>query len=360
MNLRIFKSVKISGIASALPTQSVSIDSFKPIFGEKNVNDFVNMVGVEKYHKASINQTASDLAYVSAEELLTKTKIKREEIDLLIFVTQKPDMRMPSTSFNLHHRLGLGKKCIVFDINLACSGFVYALSTAASFIEKGLATKALVLTGDTSNRTMAPEDRTTIMLFGDNGSATLLESTQESKGVNCLMRTNGSKFKSIITPAGGFRTMNAPKERVAWSDEIHRSDYDTRMKGMEVFSFSISDVPRLINDFLLQLDNQGDDYDLFALHQANEYILKQITRKCKLPKDKVHSVIKKYGNNSSSSIPIVLSDKYGESHDQYERRVLACGFGAGLSWGVMDFEISEDAILPIIFTDYYYKEKLKD
>lgn len=353
MNLNSFTNIRISGVASALPKESVSIETFKPIFGDKTVDDFVKMVGVKKYHKSSVFQTASDLAFVAANNLLESKNVQKEDISLLIFVTQKPDRRYPSTALSLHKRLGLSKNCIAFDLNLACSGYVYALSTAASYISKGIVSKALVLTGDTSNRTMAPEDRTTIMLFGDNGSASLLEKESTENHIHSLLRTNGKGFKSIITPAGAYRKMNAPTERVTWSDGIKRSDYDTRMKGMEVFSFSISDVPRLINDFLKALDHTSENYDLFALHQANQYILNQISRKCKLPKEKIHSIIEKYGNNSSSSVPIVLSDKYGSLTDVGEQKVLLCGFGAGLSWGALSTSIKPNDILPITFTDYY-------
>ncbi len=141
-------------------------------------------------------------------------------------------------------------------------------------------------------------DRTMIMLFGDSGTATLIEKSIEPGTIYTAMRTDGSKFKSIITPSGAYRNMNAPVERELWDDGILRSDYDTHMKGMEVFGFSITEVPLLIKDFMERLVHQCQSYDCFALHQANMFIIKQITRKVKIPVEKIPISIDRFGNNS--------------------------------------------------------------
>lgn len=348
-----FNCVKIAGMSVAIPTEEVPIESFHARFGEKVVSDFTKMVGIKKYHRAQPNQTASDLGYKAAKDVFEKQGIDPAEIQVLIFVTQKPDYRIPSTAALLHKRLGLKENCLAYDLNLACSGFIYGLHSAAALLQAMGNGKALLITGDTSSRTMSPEDRTTIMLFGDSATATVLEYSNEAKPMRTALRSDGKRFKSIITPAGAYRNLNSPLERVEWSDGIRRSDYDTRMKGMEVFGFSITDVPKLLKDFLSHLETSPDEYDCFALHQANLYILKQISRKVKVPMEKIPVAIDEYGNNSSNSIPLVLSKEYGDKHED-EIRVMMSGFGAGLSWGCCDAFIEVGNINPLIFTDEYY------
>jgi 3-oxoacyl-[acyl-carrier-protein] synthase-3 len=343
------------GISVATPTQKIEVASYNAIFGEDVVSKFTKMTGVKSVSRAVPNQTASDLGYEAAVNLFKEKRVKKEDINVLIFVSQKTDYRVPSTAFHLHKRLDLSDNCLCFDLNLACSGFIYGLQTAFALLDSGDFKNALLITGDTSIKSLAPQDRTMSMLFGDSGSATLLEKTSESLNDSAFcFKSDGSRFKSIITPAGAYRNIGNPTKRVAWNDNIFRSDYDTHMKGMDVFGFSITDVPQLISDFLkFQNKNEGD-YDCFALHQANEYILKKISKKLKIPMEKIPIVLDRYGNNSSNSIPLVLADQYGINEDSKRLKIFMSGFGAGLSWACADIKISSTAILPIIETDNSY------
>lgn len=356
MQIGKYNSIRVSGISTAVPDNYIATSTFNDIFGESVVNDFVKMVGITGYHKSLHHQTAADLAMIAAQDLLEKQSVSLDEIKLVLFVTQKPDRRLPSTALLIHEHLKLNDDCIALDLNLACSGYVFAMNTASAFLQSSYAgSKALVLTGDTSSRTMSPEDRTTIMLFGDSGTATLLENVNESlESLTIALRTDGSRFKSIVTPAGGYRDRQAPIDRVEWSDGIFRSDYDTRMKGMEVFGFSITDVPKLLKNYLKEEGLHVESYDSFAMHQANLYILKQLSRKVKLPWEKFLISIDRYGNNSSNSIPLTLCDAYGVNAKS-EQRILGSGFGAGLSWGVIDFSIDTDNINPIKFSNKTFK-----
>jgi len=195
-----------------------------------------------------------------------------------------------------------------------------------------------------------------IMLFGDSGTCTLLKKTENHETSSWFaLRTDGNRFKSIITPSGAYRNRSASPERVPWSDEIERSDYDTHMKGMEVFGFSITDVPKLLKEFMAQRGKEVIDYDNFILHQANMYILKQISRKLKLPQEKVPVSIDRFGNNSSNSVPLVLADHFGNVTGN-SFIALMSGFGAGLSWACCEVEINTDKVNPIIYTDNYYQD----
>jgi 3-oxoacyl-[acyl-carrier-protein] synthase-3 len=354
-----FNNIKIAGISVAIPTQILEVETFSEIFGEENVKKFSDMTGVKSVCRAIPEQTASDLGFEAAADLLQKTGINKEEIGQLIFVTQKPDYRVPSSAFVLHKRLGLNQDCSCFDLNLACSGYIYALHTGMSMLGNTDKKYALVLTGDTSVRTLSPQDRTMIMLFGDSGTATLIERNELAQPVYFAFRTDGQRFKSIITPAGAYRNQSAPKERAPWGDGIIRSDYDTHMKGMDVFGFSITDVPNLIREFMEKLQTTSASYDYFTLHQANLYILKQISRKLKIPFEKIPITLDRYGNNSSNSVPMVLADHFGEKENGIIRTLL-CAFGAGLSWACCDATLDVSKILPPVFSDDFYQGGIID
>ncbi len=349
-----FKNIAVEGISVALPTQKVAVDTFIDSFGEEVVSGFKSMTGVESISRAKPEQTASDLGYEAALNLLNKTNCKTDDIGILIFVTQKPDFRVPSTAFLLHKRLGLSEDCTCFDINLACSGFVYGLQTAFSMLDNSKSKKALLITADTSMRTLSPIDRSMIMLFGDSGSATLVEKKICPQSTRFAFKTDGKRFKSIVTPAGAYRTKKVPNETVIWEDGIERSYYDTQMKGMDVFGFSISDVPKLMKNFMEEFEVTSEDFDFFTLHQANKYILKQISRKVKIPMEKIPISLDRYGNNSSNSIPLVICDHLLNAQNKTFRLFMS-GFGAGLSWACGDIHLDSDKIFPIIITDNYFK-----
>jgi len=344
------KGIKISGVSVALPSQKIPVTNYNEIFGKDVVQKFIETTGVESVCRSVPEQTASDLGFEAAKNLFEKKQINKAEVGILVFISQKPDFRSPASSFIIHDRLGLSEDCLCLDINLACSGFIVALHTIHNLLQSSDSKKAILITADTSHKTLSPFDRTMIMLFGDSGSALLLEKTTELYETHFAIRSDGNRFKSIITPSGAYRNSNAPKERVEWSDGILRSDYDTHMKGMDVFGFSISDVPSLFKDFLTELNKTPDDYDYFTLHQANLYILKQISRKIKIPMEKIPISLDRFGNNSSNSVPMVLADHFSNIQPT-KLKLFMSGFGAGLSWACADISIESEAILPIFFTD---------
>lgn len=353
----VFENIQIEGIMAAVPKKSENImEVYGKKFGEKAVASFSRIAGVEERRVALEEQTASDFAFVAARELLEKKSVNREEIGVLIFVTQTPDYKVPATAFVLHKRLGLSKNCVVFDVNLGCSGYVYGMQIICSLLKTTGISYGLLLVGDTSTRDISPEDKSTAMLFGDGGSATLLHVKKDAGVIRTGYRSDGSGFKNIIAPAGANRNRKSSAERKKWGDGNVRSDYELYMDGVNVFSFSISEVPELINDFLEITGQEKESYDAYVFHQANCYILKQITKVCKLSKDKVPVSMDRYGNTSVTSISLTICDKYGEMDGEQSIHILACGFGVGMSWGIVDFQIRQEDIYPVIETDEYYKE----
>lgn len=352
-----FNGIKVSGIASAVPTKVVKVDDFIPKFGADIIERYKKMTGIEQLRETHEKQTASDLGCAAAEKLLTEKEVDRGEIGFLFFISHSFDYMKPATACVLQHRLGLSKECAAMDISLGCSGFVYGLMTACAALTASDQSKALVIVGESSRRIGYPEDRSIVMLMGEAGSAMLLEKTDESSRISGLLRTDGSGFKSIIVPAGGFRNMQASHEPMEWADENVRTLYNANMNGLEVFNFTLSQVPKVIKDFAERERHDINDYDGVILHQANTYILKQITRKIKAAGEKVPMVLDKYGNTSVASIPLTINATYGDTEGR-KLHLLLCGFGVGLSWGAASVVMEADDILPVIETDDYFEDGL--
>lgn len=355
----VFNDIRVRGILTAVPKQREIIqEKYSEKFGDDLVTSFCRSVGVLERRVALEEQTASDLAFVAARELLRKKSIDRKEIGILVFVTQTPDYRVPATACVLHKRLGLEKDCLVFDVNMGCSGYIYGMQIICSLLHTLNTQYALLLVGDTSNKVIAPEDKASAMLFGESGSATLLQKQEsnDSDMIRTVCRTDGEGFKAIIIPAGEARNLRGSHERTIWGDGNKRSDYDLYMNGVDVFTFTISEVPALINGYFEESGEPKDVYDAYIFHQANCYILKQIIKRCRLPKDKVPISMDRYGNTSVTSIPLTICDKYGQEKEHRKRRLFSCGYGIGLSWGIAEFTVDQEDVFPIIETDEYYED----
>ncbi|MEG1752295.1 MAG: ketoacyl-ACP synthase III [Christensenella sp.] len=352
----VFHNVKITGISCAVPTKYVSNESYYPLFGKEDVDKIIDTTGIKGGYHVHEKQTASDLAFVAADRLLTEKNIDRSTIGALIFVVSYPDYFVPSTACVLQKRLNLSMDCLVFDMNMACSGFVFGLHTAASFLQSTNISRALVLVGDSTSKVVSPNDKSR-MLFGDAGGAALIELDDNAETINFGLKNDGARFKSIIVPAGAFRMPNAPREQTVWFDQNTRSDYNLFMNGADVFSFTMSDVPSLLKEFMEFYETSVDDVDALVFHQPNGFILKHLAKKVKIPLDKVPLSLPKYGNTSGVSIPVTLCDAYGAEQGT-SHHIIICGFGVGLSWGVASLTLETDGILPIIHTDDYYTDGL--
>ncbi len=351
------KNIKISAIAGAVPTKIVKSMDYADRFGQEAVQKFIDMTGVEEHRETHELQTASDLGFAAAENLLQKTGVNKDDIGLLIFGSNSGDYRRPATACVLQKRLGINKNCAVFDVGLGCSAFCYCMGVAASMLNCSEADKALVIVGETTSKLTNDNDKSSVMLLGDAGTAVLLEKNKQGKqAVKVLLRSDGARYNSIIVPAGGFRNMYASDEPMLWGDGNMRTLYNINMNGVDVFSFAISDVARAIKDFLQQTETSVDDYDCFAIHQANRFIHKQLAKKLHMPEDKMPLCIGKYGNTSAPSIGLTLCDAYGDSNEDAALNVLMCGFGVGLSWGVVSAQINPKNIYPVIETDDYFAE----
>lgn len=354
-----FKNIRVAGVACAVPKNEVKTESYKSIFGDEEVDKFMAMTGVKASHRTLEHQTCSDLGYRAARELLEHKGINPEEIGALLFSSHSPDYRRPSTAFVLQHRLRVPEEAVCYDISLGCSSLVVGMQTMASIMMTSDMKYGLLFVGDTAGKSVNLNDRSSAMLFGEAGAVMLLEKTDnESDRINALVRSDGSGFKYMIIPGGGYRNLHASEEPQMCADGNERSLMNSFIQGASVFTFTIFDVPRLIKDFWTQSATTPGDYDCFAFHQANLYILKQIAKKTKIPFERMPITLDRYGNTSGASAILSLCDVYGDSNDSKVIKVMACGFGIGISLGATSFDINTDDILPIMEDDEIYTEGL--
>ena len=356
MSFFFFDNIAISGISAAVPKIIRRTEDLYAVYGKDTIEKFLKATGIKEVHVSAKNQTASDLGFVAAKKLLKQKNVSRDDIGLLIFGAHSFDYRRPATACVLHKRLKLTEKCAAFDVNLGCSAFVYSIQIAASMMQNSNIQKALVITGETVSKLANPRDRSVALMFGDAGCAILLE--KKKAKMSGSLYTDGNGFKAIIAPAGGFRNLDASKTEFIFSDGIIRNLYNIWMNGTDVFAFSITTVPKAIDIYMKKVGTNVDSYDYFILHQANYLIQNHILKKLNIPDLKAPISFDRYGNTSAASIPLTLCDAFGHETENRHISFLSCGFGVGLSWGVLATEISTADVFPIVETDGYFKEGL--
>lgn len=341
-----FKNIKISGLACAVPNHRVDTDFYVKDFGIDIVERFKKATGIESRYLSDGRQTASDLCYTAAKRLMEKKHITGQDIDAVIMITQTGDYKVPSTAYVIHNRLDIKQDCLVFDINLGCSGFVNGVYLIAGMIESGTIERALLLVGDSDTDHQISDDTSFTMMFGDAGSACLIERGQGT--VRGMIRSDGKGYKTLITPIPGARFPGMKADDTAKQGK--------KMDGDDVFLFTITKVPKLFKEFYQLFECGTDSFDYHILHQANLMILNQIAKKLKLSREKVPISLGKYGNTDGATIPVTIVDVCESIGDNRTLKLITSGFGIGLSWGIVSFEVNPADVLPMIFTDEYYEE----
>ena len=336
-----FKNVRIAGISAGVPKNVIRNVGDAILSKDYDAEAFVETTGVRERRVSDILCT-SDLCVEACNKLLQELHWEKSEIEALIFVSQTADYILPATACILQDRLGLDKECYAEDIDLGCSGWVYGLSTIVSLMSAGSIKKALLLVGDAKKRAVGPRDP----LFGHCGTATALEYIEGSKGFQFHFGTDGSGYDAIITPDGGSRNQVSAKSFEMEDYEgkpTHRMQ--TRMKGMDVFSFGISTAPKSVKKLGEHFGFDYLDNDYFIFHQANMKMNNMIVKKLKLPLEKVPSCMYNFGNTSSASIPLTIVSQLKGKIEGKTTKFICCGFGVGLSWGTVAFE-TENIIIP--------------
>lgn len=332
-----FSNVRICAMASAVPTYIEPNSAYLEVLGERRLKRQTRMTGVEQRRINDKHQTTADLCLAAANKVLEKTGWGKEEIQVLVLVTQSPSVYIPSTSFILHKQLGLSKDCMVYDVNLGCSGFVAGLQIVASMLQtSGLGAKGILLAGDIQRGTrdgvevedLSPDERADQMLFGSAGTATAIELVADS--TMCFMeKSDGNGYEAII----------------------QRYHETCVMDGEKVFNFGVNDVIQYLKEFEDKFQIGDSDIDYYVFHQAQKFMLQNMANLLEIPMEKVPMSLKNFGNTSSASIPLTICAGIEEMQKIEKQRLLLCGFGIGLACGVVYLELDTDAILPVIETD---------
>ena len=323
--------VFIKDIAYYLPERIVTNDELVKDFPEWSVDKIAEKVGVNERRVASDDETATDLAIHAAKVLFSKGAVFKDEIDFVLFCTQSPDYKLPSSSCIIQDKLGLKTNCGAFDFNLGCSGYEYGLAVAKGLIAAGIAKNILLLTGETYNKYLHPKDKGNRTIFGDAASATVISTDGFAKIGEFSLGTDGSGADYLIVKNGGAR--NPEKDGEVVFDEGGNpmgADY-LFMDGQEIFMFTLMKVPKMIKDVLSKNNLHMDDIDLFVFHQANKYMLEHLRKKLKIEEDKFFVNLANLGNTVSSTIPIALCE--AREKGMLKGNILLAGFGVGLSWG---------------------------
>lgn len=327
-----FKNVRIAGISAGVPKRKVCNLDIKDISADYDSAAFVETTGVLE-RRLDETLTTSDLCVAAAEKLISDLGWDKSEVEGVIFVSQTTDYYLPATACIVQDRLGLNRECYAEDIVLGCSGWVYGLSSLVSLMANGGIKKALLMAGDAKRHV-----ETNDPLFGFAGTVTALEYKEGADGFKFHFGTDGSGFDAIIIPDGGSRNQvseNSFKDELI--DGKHYNRMQTRMKGMDVFSFGISTAPKSVKKLAERFEFDYLDADFFVFHQANMKMNNMIAKKLKLPEEKVPSCMYHFGNTSSASIPLtIVTQLKGKCEDK--AKFICCGFGVGLSWGTVAFD----------------------
>lgn len=332
-----FNRAQISAIVTTVGDRKLFIDDEKEKFGfdDNSLRRLKKIIGLDSRYVVSEGICTSDLCYQSAVDIFSQLDIDKKDVEALLFVTQSPDYRAPSTAIIMQERLGLSVDTLAYDINLGCSGFVYGLFTAFSFIQSGLK-KVLLLVGDVASSLTGKSDKTLAPLMGDAGSAILIDRVENQKSY-FIMHSDGSGYQHLIIPGGGCRK---PYRRPVLSEDRGkedtglRNDMDMYMNGGEIFNFSIKVVPKLFQELFDFAGVTQKEIDYFVLHQPNKYILQNIAKRLELGEEKIPSKTGSvFGNQNSASIPGTINGFLYEKFSNNKLKNVFVGFGIGLSWG---------------------------
>lgn len=340
--------VRVAGISACVPRRIESNHDYPFLSPEERLK-VIQTTGIERRRMASSDQCTSDLCLGAANALLEDLKWNRDEIDVLVLVTQTADYTVPATAPILQDRLGLAKTCLTFDVNLGCSGYTYGLQVVSSLLSAGNLRKGLLLVGETPLKTVSSQDRTVATLFGDAGAATALE-VAPGHVMHFDAGSDGRGYEAIIIPDGGQRNPVGVTslDMVEVEEGIIRNRCQLALDGVEVFNFSIREVPRTVRSLMSFAKKEIDEIDAFVFHQANLFMNDLIRKKLKIPPEKVPNSLRDYGNTSSASIPLTIVTELRSRMMEERMCLILCGFGVGLSWSTTYVETDRISCPPLL------------
>ena len=350
-----FTNSKITGIASTVGDIIINIDDELSYYNNdlKQLIKLKEMIGFGTRSIVSKKVTASDLCLQAAQNLITAMKLSVNDFDGIIFVTQTPDYHMPGNSYVIHKKMCFPENCIAYDLVFGCSGFIKGLFLANMMINTGF-NRILLLTGDTLSKIIDVRNRADAPVFGDAGSACIIEKSNNNPSYFCL-HADGRGLETMWQPAGGHRlpySIETKKENIDLKGNVSTLE-NFYMHGFEVFNFTLTTQPKLLEEILQYANKSKENIDYFILHQANKYIVETIIKKAGIELTKSPcKTFSKYGNQSSASIPTTICEELGEIVATSKKQVILQGFGIGLSWAAC--QLALDHI--ICLSPQIYKE----
>jgi 3-oxoacyl-[acyl-carrier-protein] synthase III len=314
-----------------LPKKKLSNTDLAQEFPEWNYGNFEKKVGIRERHIAQENETALDLAEKACLKVLEK--VDRSKIDFVILCTQSPDYILPTSACILQNRLKLSTSCGALDINLGCSGYIYGLALAKSFLVSKIASNILLVVSETYSKHIHPKDKANRAIFGDAAAATYINSDNLKIG-EFLLGTDGQGFQELIIKNGASKSTLVGKsiEYEYGSGNITSDDY-LYMNGPAIYNFTIETIPTLVTDTAKKNSLALEEIDYFVFHQANEYMLNYLRRKIQIPSEKFCIDLALTGNTVSATIPIALRNSISNNQIHKGSKIMLVGFGVGLSWG---------------------------
>lgn len=342
MSFARFTRASIAGISVVVPKNEINIYDELSFYenSKKKVDRLNKMVGFWKRRVGEPGVTASDYAVQAAEKLFLEGGFSKNDVDLLIYVCQRPDFSQPATAFYIHHKLNLSPDCAVLDVHHGCPGWVYGLWLAYQAVESGSSKKVLLLVGDTPATGLDINNRISAPVFGDGGVATLIVASDDSDSF-FEIQTFSEDFEAIITPAGGHRIpldfdSSEMLEKVTRPIKT-KYGHMTRltkgqMDGLAVFDFTIKKVPLVIKTLLQKSEISLDGTDYLLLHQANKQIVSTVARMVGFSEKKApYQAFQNFGNNTMCSIPTSINFSLKEELKERDLNVVISAFGNGLA-----------------------------
>jgi 3-oxoacyl-[acyl-carrier-protein] synthase-3 len=318
------RTAAIAGVGSALPPNRVPNSYFESLVDTSD-EWIQDRTGIAARHFAADGQTTSDLAEQAARLALQSAGIGPEQLDMIIVATCTGDTPIPSTAVWVQRKLGI--RCPAFDVNAACAGFSYAISTGIAFVQSGVAETVLVIGAEVLSRVLDFTDRTTCVLFGDGAGAVILRPTETGGVEGSILGADGTAAEILLIPGGGSR-MPASAESVA------AHEHSIRMpNGREVFKRAVVEMAAACRQLLEKSGYTADDVNVLIPHQANARIMVAVAERLGITGDRAVIDVAEVGNTSAASVPIALDRAWRAGRIKEGDLVLLTSFGAGLSWG---------------------------
>jgi 3-oxoacyl-[acyl-carrier-protein] synthase-3 len=313
---------RIAGTGSYLPEKVLTNADLEKMV-DTNDEWIVSRSGIRERHLAAEGETTCDLAYHAAMRALEAAGVEGKDIELVVLGTTTPDIIFPSTACLLQHRIG-ANGCPAFDVNAACSGFVYALSIADQFIRGGMVKNALVVGAETLSRMIDWNDRGTCVLFGDGAGAVVLKADEQAGIISTHMHADGGKKELLYNPRG---------VSVGFDTSLPNAGVKVLMAGSDVFKYAVKALDSVVEETLQANGLDKHAIDWLIPHQANLRIIEATAKRLDMPMDRVIVTVDRTGNTSAGSVPLALDEAVRSGKVQRGQLLLLEAFGGGFTWG---------------------------